>query len=77
MSILNRAQRPTVMFDVMNKDHRRWAQLFITNTSWKDVPVTFIVEDNAQVPGVIMRKMCEFYTAKEFGKIVVDTADVV
>lgn len=77
MSILNRAQRPTVMFDVMNKDHRRWAQQFITNTSWHGVPVTFIVEDNAQVPGVIMRKMCEFYAAKEFGKIAVDTAETV
>jgi len=69
-SMLRLHVRPTVMFDVKNKEHRRMAHNFLKNRSWKDCPVQFslpIGEDNVYT--MMMRLMTEYYTQKEFGPL--------
>jgi hypothetical protein len=68
--MLGMYSRPVVMFDVLNKEHRRMAHRFLVNRSWGDCPVRFalpIGEDN--VYSMIMRLMVQYYSAKEFGPI--------
>jgi hypothetical protein len=69
-SILNLYSRPTVVFDIKNKEHRRMAHSFLVNRSWRECLVQFalpIGEDNVYT--MIMRLMTEYYTQKEFGPI--------
>lgn len=69
-SILHLYGRPTVVFDVNNKEHRRMAHQFLVERSWGGCPVRFclpIGEDN--VYSMIMRLLTQYYSAKEFGPI--------
>ena len=69
-SMLRLYSRPTVVFDVRLKEHRRMAHQFLTTRSWRDCPVQFalpIGEDNVYT--MIMRLMTEYYTQREFGPI--------
>lgn len=62
--------RPTVIFDVKNKEHRKMAHQFLTRRSWTNCPVQFalpIGEDNVYT--MIMRLMTEYYSQKEFGPL--------
>ena len=69
-SMLNLYGRPTVVFDVNNKEHRRMAHEFLKTRSWGSCPVRFclpIGEDNVYT--MVMRLMTEYYAQKEFGPI--------
>ncbi len=62
--------RPLVLFDVENKDHRKWAWQFFKDSSWKNCPVRFALpdgEDNAC--SLIQRLLLAYYSQKEFGRI--------
>lgn len=62
--------RPWVAFDETNKQHRRWYFEFVKHKTWGRCPVRFIVADD---PGdllqMIQRRLNQYYTEKEFGKI--------
>ena len=67
-SILRTKQRPTILFDVTDQQHRKWAYDFIKHRTWRDCPVMFALphsEDN--VYSMLMRLMTEYYADKEFG----------
>lgn len=69
-SVLSLYSRPTVVFDVKNKQHRRMAYEFLRTRSWRDCPVQFalpIGEDNVYT--MIMRLMTEYYIQREFGRL--------
>jgi len=77
-SMLKLYSRPTVLFDVKNKDHRRMAQEFLVNRSWRGCPVQFalpIGEDNVYT--MIMRLLTQYYAEKEFGAIPRHDMDVI
>lgn len=75
--MLNLYGRPTVVFDVKNKQHRKMAHQFLKIRSWKECPVQFalpIGEDNVYT--MIMRLMTEYYSQKEFGALPKSEFDV-
>lgn len=76
--MLNLYGRPTVVFDVKNKQHRKMAHQFLKNRSWRECPVQFalpIGEDNVYT--MIMRLMTEYYSQKEFGPLPKHDFDVI
>jgi hypothetical protein len=69
MSKLQLFGRPYVVFDVNNKEHRRWFAEFEQNCSWGNCPVRFVVDDdNGDLITMIQRRLIHFYVDKEFGK---------
>ncbi len=67
-SVLKTHTRPTILFDVTDPQHRKWAYDFIKHRTWRDCPVMFALphsEDN--VYSMLMRMMTEYYAEKEFG----------
>lgn len=75
-SMLNMYGRPTVMFDVKNKQHRQWAWEFMKRRSWGGCPVRFalpIGEDNVYT--MSMRLMTRHYAQKEFGELPINEHD--
>jgi hypothetical protein len=67
--ILATKMRPRVVFNATNREHRQWAAGYIKNRSWRDCPVSFIVDDNSQETAyVIERQLIEFYANREFGE---------
>lgn len=76
-SMLSLYGRPTVIFDVRNKEHRKMAHQFLIKRSWSGCPVQFalpIGEDN--VYSMIMRLMTAYYAQKEFGPIPKHESDI-
>lgn len=70
MSKLELYVRPLVLFDAGNKKHRHYYFDFLKTGSWKNCPVRFALhEDVGNIQGTIQRKMIEYYSEKEFGKI--------
>lgn len=70
MSRIQMFGRPWVVFDPKNKDHRRWYADFNKNLSWAKCPVRFVVDDDAgDLITMIQRRLIEYYTSREFGKI--------
>lgn len=62
--------RPWTVFDPNNKQHREWYADFERTSSWGSCPVRFIVDDDAgDLISMIQRRLLNFYTNKEFGKI--------
>jgi hypothetical protein len=69
MSKLQLFGRPYVVFDVNNKEHRRWFAIFNKEASWGQCPVRFVVDDdNGDLITMIQRRLIQFYVDKEFGK---------
>jgi hypothetical protein len=69
-SMLSMYSRPTVVFDVTNKQHRQWAHRFMTARSWSGCPVQFALphsEDNVYT--MLMRQLTRHYIQKEFGAL--------
>lgn len=69
-SMLNLYRRPTVVFDVKNRQHRQMAHEFLNTRSWRTCPVHFALpvgEDNVYT--MVMRLMTEYYAGKEFGTL--------
>lgn len=62
--------RPWVAFDETNKQHRRWYFEFVKHKTWGRCPVRFIVADDAgDLLQMIQRRLNQYYTEREFGKI--------
>lgn len=71
MSILKALNRPVVVFDVQDKQHRKMFAKFIQTSSWKDSPVQFIASEATDSDaGTILRQVAEFYANREFKKSV-------
>jgi len=70
MSKLSFVGRQWTVFDANNKQHRQWFAEFQSRRSWSKCPVRFIVDDEAgDLLTMIQRRLIEYYTDKEFGKI--------
>jgi hypothetical protein len=68
MSKLSYHVRPTVAFDVANKEHRRHYHEFAKNNTWGRCPVRFIsLEDTGyNLVAIMQRQIVEYYTTREF-----------
>jgi hypothetical protein len=69
MSLLNCAVRPSVMFDVNNRQHREYAAQFIHTGSWSKCPVQFeITADGSgfSLAAVLSTALAKHYAAIEF-----------
>jgi hypothetical protein len=70
MSKLQLFGRPYVIFEASNKNHRRYFAEFQRRYSWGNCPVRFVVDDdNGDLITMIQRRLIEYYTNREFGKI--------
>lgn len=59
--------RPTVLFDVLNPQHREWAYLFLEHKSWRDCPVMFALpQSEPSVYTMITRELSHYYLKQEF-----------
>jgi glucosamine 6-phosphate synthetase-like amidotransferase/phosphosugar isomerase protein len=69
MSKLNKFMRPTVEFDVMNRQHRTWAYEALQTSTWGRIPVRFSVSEEAlNIQYTIERQLLEYYIGREFKK---------
>jgi len=69
--------RPLVLFDVDNKDHRKWAWQFFKEQSWKNCPVRFALPDGEDnVCSLVYRLLLAYYIQREFGRIKPGDRDV-
>jgi len=67
MSKLSYWGRPWVVFDVTNKQHRRWFAEFQRNRTWGHCPVRFVVdEEQGELIVMMQRQMINYYISKEF-----------
>lgn len=57
--------KPKVIFDVENRDHRRWAGEFLMTGSWKNCPVWFSVKSVGSPAIIISQQMLQHYCKKE------------
>lgn len=70
MSKLQLFGRPYVVFDAQNKDHRKYFADFQFKRSWGNCPVRFVIDDdNGDLITMIQRKLIDYYTNREFGKM--------
>ncbi len=70
MSRLSFIGRPWVAFDANNKQHRLWYAEFVKHGTWGRCPVRFIVsDDHGDLLTMIQRRLNQYYTEREFGKI--------
>jgi len=59
---LQKAQRPFVVFDPSNKDHRRYFKKFMTTSTWHGCPCQWLIDDHStDVVGYINRKLLAYY----------------
>lgn len=71
MSRLNLLNRPWIVFDPANKDHRKWFAEFQKNYTWGHCPVRFVVDhDHGDLVTMIQRSLINYYVNKEFKEIV-------
>lgn len=67
MSKLQLFGRPWVVFDVDNKQHRRWFADFQRSGTWGRCPVRFVVnDDHGDLLTMIQRELVHHYVSKEF-----------
>jgi hypothetical protein len=59
--------RPWVVFDPLNKDHRRWFEEFQRLNTWGRCPVRFFADDAGDLVSMIQKSLIKFYVTKEFG----------
>ncbi len=70
MSKLSFIGRPWVAFDANNRQHRKWYAEFVKHGTWGRCPVRFIVsDDHGDLLTMIQRRLNQYYTEREFGKI--------
>jgi hypothetical protein len=68
-------QRPIVIFDPKNKEHRELFNIFLRTTSWKNCPYQWAIDDDSlDVVHCINKKLLTYYIGQEFTKKVVKTA---
>lgn len=70
MSRLAYSGRPWVAFDETNKQHRKWYFEFVKHNTWGKCPVRFIIsDDHGDLLQMIQKRLNQYYTTREFGKI--------
>lgn len=70
MSRLSFVGRPWIAFDENNRQHRKWYFEFVKHGTWGRCPVRFIVsDDHGDLLTMIQRRLNQYYTQREFGKI--------
>ena len=70
---LNLFRKPTIAFDVNNRQHRNDYAVFMKTGSWKHCPVHYEIADVAgEVQSVVQRRLLEYYSSKEFAKVWLD-----
>ena len=70
MSRLSFVGRPWVAFDASNRQHRKWYADFVKSGTWGRCPVRFIIpDDHGDLLTMIQRRLNQYYTQREFGKI--------
>ena len=69
MSRLQLFGRPWVVFNPVNRDHRKWFAEFQRSGTWGRCPVRFVVnDDHGDLLTMIQRDLIEHYVGKEFKK---------
>ena len=68
MSFLNFPNRPTVMFDVTDINHRRWLGEFTRTRSWANCPVKFYNIGAGNNVAQMQLRLLNYYTNREFGE---------
>lgn len=69
-SVLNTRVRPTVVFNVRNSEHRRYAWQFMRTHTWRDCPVIFALPNGEpSVSTLIARELSEYYADLEFSSV--------
>ena len=59
---LQKAQRPFVVFDPSNKDHRRYFKKFMATSTWYSCPYQWLIDDHStDVVSYINRKLLAHY----------------
>ena len=66
MSFIAYPNRPTVMFDPSNADHRRWLGEFTRNRSWGNCPVKFYNLGTGNTVAQMQLRLLQYYTEREF-----------
>lgn len=67
MSKLELYQRPLVVFDASNKEHRKYYFDFLSTGSWRNCPYRFAIPDDfGNLMGMIQTKMILYYGEQEF-----------
>lgn len=66
-TILTTKIRPTVIFNVEDRDHRYWAYKFVTERKWSDCPYVFAIPNSENnVYSMLCRELAEYYSDLEF-----------
>ncbi len=68
MSFVVYPNRPTVLFDPSNADHRRWLGEFTRNRSWGNCPVKFSTAGSGNTIAQMQLRLLQYYTDREFIK---------
>lgn len=68
MSFVIYPNRPTVVFDPSNADHRRWLGEFTKNRSWGNCPVKFSTAGAGNTLAQMQLRLLQYYTEREFTK---------
>lgn len=64
---LNFFKRPVVVFDPLNRKHRKDYAEFLKTGSWKSCDVRYELDEPVgELQAAIQRKMLTFYTSREF-----------
>jgi hypothetical protein len=67
MSRLNLTQRPTVVFDAANVEHRKAFEQFFRTGTWGRIDVNFLLETPYyDLPAMITAKLTNYYLQCEF-----------
>jgi len=67
MSRLQLFGRPWVVFNPVNRNHRKWFAEFQKSGTWGRCPVRFVVnDDHGDLLTMIQRDLIEHYVGKEF-----------
>jgi hypothetical protein len=71
VSKLELYQRPLMIFDAANKQHRQYYFNFIKTGSWHGCPYRWAIPDDVgNLQGMIQRKLLDHYMGKEFKGVV-------
>ena len=67
MSRLQLFGRPWVVFNPVNRNHRKWFAEFQKSGTWGRFPVRFVVnDDHGDLLTMIQRDLIKHYVGKEF-----------
>lgn len=67
-TVMMTKMRPTVLFNVDNSEHRRYAWEFLQTKSWRNCPVMFALPNSEpSVYTMITRELSNWYASREFG----------